>query len=594
MAWGFDVSVAVCRLWLAKYRLGQGVKDGSHGVFELSRQDLRRWYYIDGLRDSALQRKYRTSCGIHADRVILTRWVQASAQVLDSFDNNEDVYAHAAGEYVLEQLQEGVAAADVVQMLRERYLVDTTVQRVNAYRYYREQKGDYWTAERLERDHWEFLYGLVSLQKNLARMSDQRTFGMVYHNVVEARVVLAEHLGRAEELIPLQNLGVFFSRHQSHARLVGLYPEARVYKDAVPVGVVNAFRETFRGQVLPACGFGVIRRGGIESRNRILKVAGDSDLIVFPKASAEACLLAAYAMSKCAEIYQQLTWYGSAPTLVQRDVALKHPCVDFFFWVMYGSWSFCDDCGSYWFNDQYFRERVYQDQATADTPDLCAAYRRLIPSDPMEHEYGKLGISSRWWYLPGMYKPVTYCERCTRPCPGMSSGARFASALRERRRDVAAPVQRTSQLYRIPRIRSIGSTFRPWSRECITWPRYRYGMYSLQNTAGESMLDLSTAEARALQIVVLRTSVQEEKFSEYGPAHHKNWKKVGLSRAYFKPDRVQEAGMPTPKARAAFRFLMDHNRYYKAFQEMHARLIASQASLNVRVMGMSPRGYFWV
>ena len=279
--------------------------------------------------------------------------------------------------------------------------MDTTVQRVNAYRYYREQKGDYWTAERLERDHWEFLYGLVSLQKNLARMSDQRTVGMVYNNVVEARVVLAEHMGRAEELIPLQNLGVFFPRHQSHARLVGLYPEARVYKDAVPVGVVNAFRETFRGQVLPACGFGVLRRGGIESRNRILKVAGDSDLIVFPKASAEACLLAAYAMSKCAEIYEQLTWYGSALTLVQRDVALKHPCVDFFFWVMYGSWSFCDDCGSYWFNDQYFRERVYQDQATADTPDLCAAYRRLIPSDPMEHEYGKLGISSRWWYLPG-------------------------------------------------------------------------------------------------------------------------------------------------------------------------------------------------
>ena len=57
------------------------------------------------------------------------------------------MHAHAAGEYVLEQLQEGVAAADVVQMLRERYLVDTTVQRVNAYRYYREQKGEYWTAE---------------------------------------------------------------------------------------------------------------------------------------------------------------------------------------------------------------------------------------------------------------------------------------------------------------------------------------------------------------------------------------------------------------------------------------------------------------
>ena len=99
------------------------------------------------------------------------------------------------------------------------------------------------------------------------------------------------------------------------------------------------------------------------------------------------------------------------------------------------------------------------------------------------------------------------------------------------------------------------------------------------------MLDLSTEEARALQIVVLRTNVQEEKFGQTGPAHYKNWKKVGLSRAYYKSEVVQEERMPSEKGKAAFRFLMEHNRYYKNFQSKQAQAIASHASLNVLVMG---------
>ncbi len=305
-------------------------------------------------------------------------------------------------------------------------------------------------------------------------------------------------------------------------------------------------------------------------------------------------------MSKCTEIYQQLTWYRSDLSDVQVAVTPRYPCIDFFFWVMYGSWSFCQDCGSYWFNDEYFRERVYQDQATAETPDLCAAYRRRIPSDPTEHSHGVVGISSRWWYLPGMYKPVAFCERCTRPRQGMTPGAGFAAAMRQRQRNalyasrnagLAAPVERTGQLYRIPRIRPIGGSDRVWSPECITWPRYQHGSYSFQSTAGESLLELSVDEARALQIIVLHTEKKAEKFSQHGPEHQKNWKKVGLSRGYFKGVLVQESSMPTAKAKAAFAFFMANNRYYKAFQETQARLIATQASLNVRVMGESGSGY---
>ena len=37
IAWGFDASAVVCRLWLEKYQLGHGAKDGGNGIFELSR-----------------------------------------------------------------------------------------------------------------------------------------------------------------------------------------------------------------------------------------------------------------------------------------------------------------------------------------------------------------------------------------------------------------------------------------------------------------------------------------------------------------------------------------------------------------------------
>jgi len=230
----------------------------------------------------------------------------------------------------------------------------------------------------------------------------------------------------------------------------------------------------------------------------------------------------------------------------------------------------------------------FQDQDSSDKPDFAAAYRRRVPSDPMEHGPGKVGISSRWWYLPGMYKPVAHCGRCTKPPSGMSTGVAFANALRKRKTaavsGVTATVERTGQLYRIPRIRPAGSTYRAWSRECVTWPRFDAGLYSLHATIGETLLELSVEEARALQIVVLRTNVQAETFSPHGPGHHQNWKKVGLSRAYFKPDLVQESSMPTPKAKAAFRFLCENNRYYKAFQQTQAGLIATRASLNVIVM----------
>ena len=80
------------------------------------------------------------------------------------------------------------------------------------------------------------------------------------------------------------------------------------------------------------------------------------------------------------------------------------------------------------------------------------------------------------------------------------------------------------------------------------------------------MLELTTEEQRALQVVSLRCEVRKE---TYGRADHFNWKKVGLSRAYYRKERVCEESMPTDRAKAALRFLLANNAFYKVPDHHH-------------------------
>ena len=86
------------------------------------------------------------------------------------------------------------------------------------------------------------------------------------------------------------------------------------------------------------------------------------------------------------------------------------------------------------------------------------------------------------------------------------------------------------------------------------------------------MLELEEEERHALHIVVLRTRVKKEKF---GAPHQFNWKKVGLSMAYFREDRITYDTMPTPRAKAALSYLSDNNKYYEAFADMLNRILDS-------------------
>ena len=55
----------------------------------------------------------------------------------------------------------------------------------------------YWSTEKLEELHWEFLYAQVSLEKKLARLKEVR--GAVLRDLTAVRASLCEERAVAEE-----------------------------------------------------------------------------------------------------------------------------------------------------------------------------------------------------------------------------------------------------------------------------------------------------------------------------------------------------------------------------------------------------------
>ena len=249
LEWGYRATRESCQEWLKQYRLGDGAKDGGVGVLNLSRQDLLRWHHVEKLGPTAIQERYRSECGVYAHRAHLQRWLAAPAQALPRLENNEDIHAHACGEYVLERLQEGAMPQAVVEGLLREYLVSTTEQRVRAYRWYREQRGDYWTAERLELHHWEWLYQQVSPERALAQTGGIACKGLS-KQLLRVRSLLCEQVRLSEELVPLHNLSIFFKRHSAHALLSQQHATATVFTERVSWLLVEAYRRTFAGQEL--------------------------------------------------------------------------------------------------------------------------------------------------------------------------------------------------------------------------------------------------------------------------------------------------------------------------------------------------------
>ena len=66
-----------------------------------------------------------------------------------------------------------------------------------------------------------------------------------------------------------------------------------------------------------------------------------------------------------------------------------------------------------------------------------------------------------------------------------------------------------------------------------------------------------------------------------GAAHQINWKKVGLSRAYFKQTLVVEENMPTVRSKAAFRYIRDNNGFYANFLKQQHNVLSTAGATNI-------------
>ena len=114
-----------------------------------------------------------------------------------------------------------------------------------------EERGDYWSCDQLEQYHWLYLYSQVSLENKLGGISHGVSGGSrdgANRKLLAVRVSFCATFGLAEELVPMTSMSSFYGRHEKHARLPLLYPEARIIKDEVPRFAVEVYGKTFRGE----------------------------------------------------------------------------------------------------------------------------------------------------------------------------------------------------------------------------------------------------------------------------------------------------------------------------------------------------------
>ena len=151
---------------------------------------------------------------------------------------------------------------------------------------------------------------------------------------------------------------------------------------------------------------------------------------------------------------------------------------------------------------------------TSHSPEALAIHRRRVPHDPVVHGPGEVGVSSRWWYLPGMYKPVvSKCHCCDGPAHAGMDEAKSrgragcavlnAGTAKHESGNLIPRVDKTSDLYRIPTYSYCTSD----ASVSITWPRMdvQSKVFLPKRESGPCFLDFSAEEQKALAIIILVT-----------------------------------------------------------------------------------------
>ena len=104
-----------------------------------------------------------------------------------------------------------------------------------------------------------------------------------------------------------------------------------MFRDSVPEVAVKAYEKSL-ASCLPASSFDAVK----DSYDRACELASEHQLVVFPKASGEACLTVAYSVLKCQEAFARQTWHNSFLTSLQTKFTPKYDLTDFATWVDQG------------------------------------------------------------------------------------------------------------------------------------------------------------------------------------------------------------------------------------------------------------------
>ena len=119
-----------------------------------------------------------------------------------------------------------------------RYLVQTTFERVVAYRRYRENSVGYFTREKIGRLHWQILYELggalpavaaPASPRRMPRSSSAKDYLARASALESIRTLLAAKLEVSEQSIEIEHLKEFYQHNLVYSQLPSLYPEAVSY-----------------------------------------------------------------------------------------------------------------------------------------------------------------------------------------------------------------------------------------------------------------------------------------------------------------------------------------------------------------------------
>ena len=255
-----------------------------------------------GYTETQLQSKFSMEHGVYADRKNMVQWLRSPAQQPQCLENNESIHGNPCGEYALQRLQRGAKPAEVVSELLREYLVQVSRERLEAYRLYREQAGEYWTVSRLGVLHWQPLYATVTEETMPPPERKDKLSKKYSQQCIAQRVCLSEATGIAEERIPLEQLWHFWRKHFEYARLLVEFPEATVYRERLPWSLVEAYRGTFDPGALPATAHACMQ-GTEYHRCRRAREVATAGMVAIPRACGDAGMIAAYVTLKCEALF---------------------------------------------------------------------------------------------------------------------------------------------------------------------------------------------------------------------------------------------------------------------------------------------------